>query len=89
MEGGGSGAYFTMHVRFIVDPLLINKSGPPTISVTGSARQRAYFKGDLSLAFIKKKKVFVPRILNTCGSTEHRTMAKHSFLAKWEKESEH
>lgn len=36
MAGGGSGAYRTIQVKFIVDPLLINKSVPPTISVTGS-----------------------------------------------------
>lgn len=36
MAGGGSGAYRTIQVRFIVDPLLINRSAPPTISVTGS-----------------------------------------------------
>lgn len=38
--GGGSGAYLTVQVRFIVEPLLINKSGPPLISVTGSWRGR-------------------------------------------------
>lgn len=37
MAGGGSGANLTMHVRFIVDPLFINRSGPPTTSVIGSA----------------------------------------------------
>lgn len=34
--GGGSGAYRTVHVRFIVDPRFINRSEPPEISVTGS-----------------------------------------------------
>uniref|UniRef100_A0A8D8JE03 (northern house mosquito) hypothetical protein n=2 Tax=Culex pipiens TaxID=7175 RepID=A0A8D8JE03_CULPI len=38
--GGGSGAYLTVQVRFIVEPLLINKSGPPLISVTGSTTVR-------------------------------------------------
>jgi hypothetical protein len=36
MAGTGSGAYRTIQVRFIVDPLLMNRSAPPTISVTGS-----------------------------------------------------
>lgn len=40
IAGGGSGAYNTMHVKFIVDPLLINKSGPPIISVIGSVMRR-------------------------------------------------
>lgn len=34
--GGGSGANFTTHVRFIVDPRLMKMSVPPTISVIGS-----------------------------------------------------
>lgn len=34
--GGGSGANRTIQVKFIVEPLLMNKSGPPTISVIGS-----------------------------------------------------
>lgn len=36
--GGGSGAYLTIHVKFIVDPLFICNSGPPIISVTGSVK---------------------------------------------------
>lgn len=36
IEGGGSGANFTTHVRFMVDPLLMNISGLPWISVIGS-----------------------------------------------------
>lgn len=39
MAGGGSGAYFTTHVRFIVEPLFMKRSGPPVISVIGSARK--------------------------------------------------
>lgn len=38
MAGGGSGAYLTTHVKFIVEPLLINRSGPPSISVIGSEK---------------------------------------------------
>lgn len=34
--GDGSGAKRTIHVKFIVDPLFKNKSGPPRISVIGS-----------------------------------------------------
>lgn len=34
--GGGSGANRTTQVKFIVEPLLINRSGPPWISVIGS-----------------------------------------------------
>lgn len=37
---GGSGAYLTRHVRFIVLSLLMNISGPPAISVTGSTTVR-------------------------------------------------
>lgn len=37
MNAGGSGELFTTHVRFIVDPLSMYKSGPPIISVDGSA----------------------------------------------------
>lgn len=33
---GGSGKCFTMHVRLIVEPMSIYKSGPPKIDVTGS-----------------------------------------------------
>lgn len=46
MAGGGSGAYRTIQVRFIVDPLLINRSAPPTISVTGSGGGK---KGEASV----------------------------------------
>lgn len=36
ISGGGSGRCFTIHVRFIVDPVFINKSSPPKIVVIGS-----------------------------------------------------
>lgn len=36
MAGGGSGANLTIHVRFMVEPLFIKRSGPPIISVIGS-----------------------------------------------------
>lgn len=39
MAGGGSGAYFTTHVRFIVEPLFMKRSGPPVISVIGSVKK--------------------------------------------------
>lgn len=45
IAGGGSGAYRTIQVRFIVDPLLINRSAPPTISVTGSVEKETRKKG--------------------------------------------
>lgn len=35
---GGSGEYFTVHVRLIVLPRSIKRSGPPTTSVTGSVK---------------------------------------------------
>ena len=38
MYAGGSGEFSMMHVRFIVDPLSINTSGAPTISVVGSEK---------------------------------------------------
>jgi len=38
--GGGSGANFTMQVKLMVDPRLMCSSGPPMMSVTGSARQK-------------------------------------------------
>lgn len=34
--GGGSGVNFTVHVKLIVDPILMNNSGLPIISVIGS-----------------------------------------------------
>lgn len=37
IEGGGSGANLTTQVRFMVEPLFIKRSGPPCISVIGSA----------------------------------------------------
>lgn len=40
MMGGGSGANFTRHVKFIVLPLLMNRSEPPRISVMGSTTVR-------------------------------------------------
>jgi hypothetical protein len=38
--GGGSGANFTRHVKFIVLPLLMKRSEPPRISVMGSETKR-------------------------------------------------
>lgn len=38
--GGGSGANRTMQVTLIVEPLLMNRSGPPCISVMGSVKNR-------------------------------------------------
>ena len=40
IAGGGSGANLTTHVRFIVLSLLINRSGPPWISVIGSVNYK-------------------------------------------------
>lgn len=40
MAGGGSGANFTMHVKFIVEPLFMKRSGPPMISVIGSENEK-------------------------------------------------
>lgn len=39
MYAGGSGELYTTHVKFIVDPLSMYKSGAPIISVDGSAMQ--------------------------------------------------
>lgn len=36
MNAGGSGELCTTHVKFIVDPLSMYKSGAPIISVDGS-----------------------------------------------------
>lgn len=36
-DGGGSGKCRTIHVKLIVDPASIYKSGPPAIVVIGSA----------------------------------------------------
>lgn len=36
MVFGGSGVCRTIHVRLIVDPAYMNRSGPPKISVSGS-----------------------------------------------------
>lgn len=38
MNAGGSGELCTTHVRFIVDPLSMYKSGAPIISVDGSEK---------------------------------------------------
>lgn len=40
MYAGGSGELSTTHVRFIVEPLSIYKSGAPIISVDGSVIKR-------------------------------------------------
>lgn len=40
MVGGGSGANLTTQVRLIVEPLLMNRSGPPWISVIGSEKRQ-------------------------------------------------
>lgn len=41
MVGDGSGANRTIQVKFIVDPMLINSSGLPRISVIGSETKDA------------------------------------------------
>jgi hypothetical protein len=38
MNAGGSGELCTTHVRFIVEPLSMYKSGAPIISVDGSTK---------------------------------------------------
>lgn len=40
MNAGGSGELFTTHVKFIVEPLSMYKSGPPIISVDGSVNEK-------------------------------------------------
>lgn len=40
MNAGGSGEFWTTHVRFIVEPLSMYKSGAPIISVDGSAEKK-------------------------------------------------
>lgn len=37
---GGSGVCLTIHVKLIVDPAYMNKSGPPNISVSGSRKKK-------------------------------------------------
>lgn len=39
---GGSGRYLTMHVKLMVEPMSIYKSGPPRIVVTGSVHKRKW-----------------------------------------------
>lgn len=39
MANGDSGEFFTMHVKLIVDPVLMKISGPPIIVVNGSANK--------------------------------------------------
>lgn len=40
MALGGSGRCLTMHVKLMVEPMSIYKSGPPKIVVTGSVHIR-------------------------------------------------
>lgn len=40
MNAGGSGELCTTHVKFIVDPLSMYKSGAPIISVDGSVGRK-------------------------------------------------
>lgn len=40
MYAGGSGEFNITHVKFMVDPLSMYKSGAPIISVDGSAQKR-------------------------------------------------
>lgn len=39
---------FTIHVRFIVEPLFINRSAPPIISVTGSEKEEKKYSNEES-----------------------------------------
>jgi hypothetical protein len=59
MNAGGSGELCTTHVRFIVEPLSMYKSGAPIISVDGSIckkklkkRVHAYFSESKILNFL-------------------------------------
>lgn len=49
MEGGGSGLCFTMHVKLIVLPLLMNISGPPRRVVMGSETENERLKFSCNL----------------------------------------
>lgn len=40
MNAGGSGELCTTHVKFIVEPLSMYKSGAPIISVDGSEKKK-------------------------------------------------
>lgn len=42
MPGGGSGECLIIHVKLIVDPVLMNNSGPPRMDVMGSANKSYY-----------------------------------------------
>lgn len=44
MYAGGSGEFNITHVKFMVDPLSMYKSGAPIISVDGSAQKRGIWK---------------------------------------------
>lgn len=43
MKGGGSGLWFTMQVRLMVEPELTWRSGPPNTRVSGSGREEHSF----------------------------------------------
>ena len=54
MVEGGSGEFFTMQVKFTVEPVLMYRSGTPTIVVIGSADGdgvigKAYFLNQTTL----------------------------------------
>lgn len=45
MYAGGSGEFNITHVKFMVDPLSMYKSGAPIISVEGSAQWKKKKRG--------------------------------------------
>lgn len=49
--GGGSGAYCTKQVRLMVDPWLMYRSEPPSISVIGSGSDRDGYETKAKLIY--------------------------------------
>lgn len=62
ITGGGSGAYRTKQVRFIVDPMLMNRSGPPRISVMGSEIQ----SNRLQFNVVYIALIYIPPLIPEC-----------------------
>lgn len=68
MCGGGSGECWTTHVKFMVLPVLMNSSGPPSIVVSGSAKKKEFYWGKLD----NYKKI----LLRNANTTDNNTISK-------------
>lgn len=79
MYAGGSGESFTTHVKFIVEPLSMYRSGAPIISVDGSAnknrKEREYVVNE------KTKEKAQSGMGKTISTTPPSTMAEIKFYA--------